>query len=115
MSTIDVPTHLLGTKIEVEGTFVRSGKYRKRRGEWELVTWETALPSQLEVKLPSDLQQQLEMARTCAPQKPLQLANCMKAGANSESFCQFAKKICSDTRLCAKLVSHVAVSSRLEA
>jgi hypothetical protein len=56
--------HLLGTKIEVEGTFVRSGKYRKRRGKWELVTWETALPSRLEVKLPSDFQQQLEMART---------------------------------------------------
>jgi hypothetical protein len=56
--------HLLGTKIEIEGTFVRSGKYRKRRGEWELVTWETALPSWLEVKLPSDFQRQLEMART---------------------------------------------------
>ena len=46
--------HLLGTKIEVEGTFVQSGKYRKRREEWELVTWETALPSRLEVKLPPD-------------------------------------------------------------
>ena len=56
--------HLLGTKIEVESTFVGSGKYRKRRGEWELVTWETALPSRLEVKLPSDFQQQLETART---------------------------------------------------
>ena len=56
--------HLLGTKIEVDGTFVQSGKYRKRRGEWELVTWETALPSRLEVKLPSDFQQQLETART---------------------------------------------------
>ena len=56
--------HLLGTKIEIEGTFVQCGKYRKRRGEWELVTWETALPSRLEVKLPSDFQQQLEMART---------------------------------------------------
>ena len=52
--------HLLGTKIEVEGTFVQTGKYRKRRGEWELVTWETALPSRLEVKLPADFQQQLE-------------------------------------------------------
>ena len=30
--------HLLGTKIEVEGTFVQSAKYRKRRGQWELVT-----------------------------------------------------------------------------
>ena len=56
--------HLLGTKIEVDGTFVQSGKYRKRRGEWELVTWETALPSRLEVKLPADFQQQLESART---------------------------------------------------
>ena len=55
--------HLLGTKIEVEGTFVRSGKYRKRRGQWELVTWETALPSRLEVKLPSDFQQQLEICQ----------------------------------------------------
>ena len=56
--------HLLGTKIDVEGTFVQSAKYRKRRGEWDLVTWETALPSRLEVKLPSDFQQQVEMART---------------------------------------------------
>src|ERR1022692_4317272 len=56
--------HLLGTKIEVDGTFVQSGKYRKRRGEWEFVTWETALPSRLEVKLPADFQQQLDAART---------------------------------------------------
>jgi hypothetical protein len=56
--------HLLGTKIEVKGTFVQSGKYRKRRGEWELVSWETALPSRLEVNLPADFQQQLESAKT---------------------------------------------------
>jgi hypothetical protein len=56
--------HLLGTKIEVEATFVQSGKYRKRREKWELVTWETALPSRLEVKLPPDFQQQLETAKT---------------------------------------------------
>jgi len=56
--------HLLGTKIEVEGAFVQSGKYRKRREQWELVTWETALPSRLEVKLPPDFQQQLESAKT---------------------------------------------------
>jgi hypothetical protein len=56
--------HLLGTKIEVEGTFVQSGKYRKRRGEWELATWETALPSRLEVKPPVIFQQQVETART---------------------------------------------------
>jgi hypothetical protein len=56
--------HLLGSKIDVEGTFVQSGRYRKRRGEWEFVNWETALPSRLEVKVPVDFQQQLETART---------------------------------------------------
>jgi hypothetical protein len=56
--------HLLGTKIEVEGTFVQSGKYRKRLEEWELVAWETALPSRLEVKLPADFPQQMHDART---------------------------------------------------
>ena len=55
--------HLLGSKIEVEGTFVRSGKYRKRHDEWDLVTWETALPSRLNVKLPSDFPQQVEAAK----------------------------------------------------
>jgi len=56
--------HLLGTRIEVDGTFVQSGIYRKRRDEWELVTWETALPSRLEVKLPSDFHLQMESAKT---------------------------------------------------
>ena len=56
--------HLLGTKIEVEGTFVQTGKYRKRSGDWDLVIWETVLPSRLEVKLPADFQQQIESART---------------------------------------------------
>ncbi len=55
--------HLLRTKIEVEATFVPRTKYRKRRGEWELVSWETALPSRLEVKLPADFQQQLQAAQ----------------------------------------------------
>jgi hypothetical protein len=55
--------HLLETKIEVEGTFVQSGKYRLQRGAWDLVTWETALPSRMEIKLPSDFQQQLEKAQ----------------------------------------------------
>ncbi len=50
--------------MEVDGTFVQTGKYRKRSGEWGFVTWETALPSRLEVKLPAGFQQQLEAART---------------------------------------------------
>jgi len=56
--------HLLATKIEVDGTFVQSGKYRKRSGTWELVRWETALPSRLAVQVPADFQQQLETAKT---------------------------------------------------
>ena len=55
--------HLLAVKMEVDATFVSGGKYRKRRGEWELDRWETALPSRLAVKLPSDFQQQVETAR----------------------------------------------------
>ncbi len=55
--------YLLGTKIEVEGTFVQSGKYRKRHGEWKLAIWEAALPSRLEVKMSSDFQHQIESAK----------------------------------------------------
>ena len=56
--------HLLGTKIEVDGTFVQSGKYRKRREQWDLVTWEIALPSRLELKLPPDFHAQIDSAKT---------------------------------------------------
>jgi hypothetical protein len=56
--------HLLPTKMEVSATFVESGKYRRRRGQWELVQWETALPSRLEIKLPDEIQEQLDTART---------------------------------------------------
>ena len=55
--------HLADAKIEVDATFVQSGKYRKRWGEWELVTWETALPSRLRVTLPNDFQQRVDEAR----------------------------------------------------
>jgi len=56
--------HLLGAKIEVKGTFVESGKYRHRGGEWRLLKRETALPSRLEVKLPTDIAERVETART---------------------------------------------------
>jgi hypothetical protein len=56
--------HLLGAKLEVDGTFVRSAKYRKRGGEWELISWETALPSRLAVRLPADFPQQIVTAQT---------------------------------------------------
>lgn len=55
--------HLLGTKIEVDGTFVQSGKCRKRGGAWELIRWETALPSRLGIKLPAEFQEDVETAR----------------------------------------------------
>jgi hypothetical protein len=55
--------HLLETKMDVSATFVESGKYRRRRGEWELVTWETAFPSRLEVRLPADFEQHIDAAK----------------------------------------------------
>ena len=55
--------HLLSSKIEVEGAFVRGGKYKKRGGDWEFVDWETGLPSWLSVKLPADFEQDIERAR----------------------------------------------------
>jgi hypothetical protein len=55
--------HLLGAKMEVSGTFVQSGKYRRRHGEWELIEWETAVPSRLHVNLPADLEDQLLTAQ----------------------------------------------------
>jgi hypothetical protein len=55
--------HLLGAKAELQGMFVRSGKYRHWHGEWHLVRWETALPSRIRVKLPADITGQIETAR----------------------------------------------------
>jgi len=46
----------------LQGTFVETGKYWHRRGEWQLIKWETALPSRIEVKLPSDIADQIETA-----------------------------------------------------
>jgi hypothetical protein len=55
--------HLVSIKLGVEATFVRSGKYRLRDGEWHLVAWETALPSRLKISLPADTHQVLADAR----------------------------------------------------
>ena len=55
--------HLLSSKLEVDGVFVRSCKYKKRGSDWERVDWETGLPSRLSVKLPTDFQQDIERAR----------------------------------------------------
>jgi hypothetical protein len=55
--------HLVATKIGVTATFVESGKYRLKDGEWDLVRWETALPSRVCVTVPSDAQKSLAEAR----------------------------------------------------
>ena len=44
--------HLLGAKVELQGTFVQTGKYQRRNGQWSLNKWETALPSRIHVKVP---------------------------------------------------------------
>jgi hypothetical protein len=53
----------LGTKIEIQATFVAAGRYRKKGGSWELESSETALPSRIKVRVPGDLEQQAELAR----------------------------------------------------
>jgi hypothetical protein len=55
--------HLVGTKIGVVGTFVESGRYRLKNGEWHLAPWETALPSRLSITVPADAQRSLAAAR----------------------------------------------------
>jgi len=55
--------HRLGAKVELQGTFVQTGKYRHRNGQWNLVKWETALPSRIHVKLPAEITEQIETAR----------------------------------------------------
>ena len=55
--------HLLGAKVGVKAPFIQSGKYQRRAGEWHLVKWETALPSRLEVALPSNIAEQVVGAR----------------------------------------------------
>jgi hypothetical protein len=56
--------HMLSSKIEVDGVFVRSGKYKKQGADWELVDWETALPSRLSAKPPVDFRQDVDQAQS---------------------------------------------------
>jgi curved DNA-binding protein CbpA len=55
--------HLLAAKVEIDATFVQAGKYRIKRGEWALVQCDSALPSRLNVKLPSNVQGEVDRAR----------------------------------------------------
>lgn len=55
--------HLLCAKIGVKANFIQSGKYQYRASAWHLVQWETALPSRIEVALPSNIVEQIADAR----------------------------------------------------
>ena len=55
--------HLVGAKFGIDATFIRSGKYRLHEGEWQLVNWETALPSRLQITTPADIQEVVANAR----------------------------------------------------
>jgi hypothetical protein len=55
--------HLVHTKFGIEATFVKSGKYRLRGGEWQLVGWETALPSRLQIHLSGNTTEVMARAR----------------------------------------------------
>jgi hypothetical protein len=55
--------HRLGTEIGVKATFVHGGKYYHRADAWNLAQWETALPSRIEVALPSNIVEQIADAR----------------------------------------------------
>jgi len=55
--------HLLAAKVEIDATFVQAGKYRIKRGEWSLVQCDSALPSRLNVKLPSNVHGEVHRAQ----------------------------------------------------
>jgi hypothetical protein len=55
--------HLLGAKVEFQGTFVQTGKYQRRNGQGSLNEWDTALPSRIQVKVPANITEQIEAAR----------------------------------------------------
>ena len=54
---------LLGAKVGVKATFILSGKHCFLSGAWHLAKWETALPSRIEVELPSNISEQIADAR----------------------------------------------------
>jgi hypothetical protein len=47
--------HLLPSTLNVRATFVQSGKYRQHAGEWQLLQWQTAVPSRTEIVFPPTL------------------------------------------------------------
>ncbi len=56
--------HWLQSRIEVEATFVHTGKYRLAEGEWVLHKWRAALPSRLQVRVLAGLADDVRQARS---------------------------------------------------
>ena len=54
--------HWLQSRIEVEATFVQAGTYRFLKGEWVLRKWHVALPSRLQVRLPTNVTADIQQA-----------------------------------------------------
>lgn len=55
--------HLLDAGAQVRATFLQTGAYRIKDGEWNLVTWEKSLPSRVKVTLPTDINERIQAAR----------------------------------------------------
>jgi hypothetical protein len=55
--------HLITSTVEISADFIHTGRYRKHRGEWKLVEWETALPSRTELEVPEDIEEEILKAR----------------------------------------------------
>ena len=55
--------HLLPSKLSIRATFVQSGKYRQLAGEWQLLKWQTAVPSRTEVTFPPTITEEVSEAR----------------------------------------------------
>jgi hypothetical protein len=55
--------HLLAAKVSVQATFVQNGKYHRRGDEWELLKWETSVPSRMTVTLPDRIAEDVQQAQ----------------------------------------------------
>lgn len=55
--------NLISGDIQITAEFVRTGRYRKRAGEWHLTEWELALPSRTELVKPEGLDQAVAKAK----------------------------------------------------
>lgn len=55
--------NLITGDVEITAEFVRTGRYRKRAGEWHLTEWELALPSRTELVKSQELEQAVSKAK----------------------------------------------------